>query len=92
MWKIKKVITRATKSTFYDNYYSVISSVSDLNLIVKLLIKNAVFGYQPNKGSNKSELTNLYICKSKFIGIEGPLELYQYKAYRNWKLKSLLDD
>lgn len=58
---------------------------------MKLLIKDTVFDYQPRRGSNKSEFTDLYICRSKFISIKGAFELYQHRAYRNWKLRSLLD-
>lgn len=34
-----------TELTFYGNYYSIVSSVSNLSLIVKLLVKNTVFDY-----------------------------------------------
>lgn len=44
----------ATKSTSHGNRHSVVSSVSDLGLIVQLLVKDAVFDYQPGKESNKS--------------------------------------
>lgn len=59
---------------------------------MKLLVENAVFDYQSGKESNASEFTNLYICESKFIGTRGPLELYQRRARRNWKLRSSLDN
>ncbi len=45
LWKIKEVMARAIESTSHDNYHSVVSSISDLSLIVNLLVEDAVFDY-----------------------------------------------
>ncbi len=79
----KEVMACTTESTSHGNCHSVISSVSELNLIVKLLIEYAVFDYQLGRGSNKSEFINLYLCGTKSIIAGGPLNLYQHKARRN---------
>ncbi len=50
-------------------------------------MKDTVFDYQPGRGSNKSEFTDLYLCRTKSIAAGGLLHLYQHRAYRNWKLR-----
>lgn len=79
------------KSISYYNHYFNISNILNLYLIVKLLVKDDIFNYQPGKESNKSKFTNLYICELKSISIEVLLKLYQYKAYKNQKLGSSLN-
>lgn len=81
----------ATELTSHDNCHSVVSNVSDFSLIVKLLVKDAVFDVHPNKGSNKSEFTNLFFYETITIAVEGLLAFYQYKGHRNWKLRVSLD-
>lgn len=65
-----------TKSISHSNCHSVVGNVSDLSLIVKLLIEDAIFDYQPSKESNKSELIDLYLCGTKSIIVGGPFDLY----------------
>lgn len=83
----KEVITRATKSTSHGNRYSVVSSVSDLGLMVKLLVEDAVFDDHPARGNNESEFTDLFFRGTRAIAAGGPLALYQRKARGNWKLR-----
>ena len=45
LWKIKEVMAQTTKSTSHGNQHSVVSSMSDLSHIVKLLVEDAVFEY-----------------------------------------------
>lgn len=80
----------ATKSTSYNNHHSVINSISDLGLIVKLLLEDIIFNYQPGKKSNKSKFINLYIRGSKSISIEDLLELYQNRVTRELKVKIII--
>ncbi len=58
---------------------------------MKLLVEDAVFDYQPGRGSNKSEFTDLYLCEIKSIVAGGPLDLYQRKAHGNWNLRLSFD-
>lgn len=85
--KKKDIIAYITKLICHDNCHSIINNISHLCLIVKLLVKDAVFDYQPGKKNNKSEFINLYFYKIKFIVIRGLLNLYQYRIYRNKKLR-----
>lgn len=73
----------ATKLTSHSNYYFNVSSVSNLCLIVKLLMQNAIFDNQPGKKNNKSEVNNLYFGGTKSITMKDLLNLYQYKIYKN---------
>ena len=68
-----------TKLISYNNCHSIISSILDLSLIVKLLLEDIVFDYQSTKENNKSEFTNIYLYETKSIAIEDSLNLYQYK-------------
>lgn len=84
-------MVQATESTFYRNQYSVINSMSDLSIIVKLLVKNAVFEYHPGQETNRIEFIDLYIRGLKVIAAGGPLNAYQRRAQGNWQLRSMLD-
>lgn len=53
-------MTYTIKSIFHGDCHFVINNISNLNLILKLLIKDAVFDYQFGKKSKKSEFSNLY--------------------------------
>lgn len=77
----------AIKSTSYSNRHSIISSISDFSLIMKLLVKDTVFDYQSSRRSNKLKFTNLYLYRTKSIVARSSYDLYQYKAYRNQKLR-----
>lgn len=81
----------ATESTSFDDCDSIISSILDFCLIVKLLVRDIIFDNQPSRGSNKSEFTDLYFCGTKSIAARGLLNLYQHRVYGNWKLRLLLD-
>lgn len=72
-----------TKSICYNNYYSVVSNISNFNLIIKLLVEDIIFDYQPSKKGNNSEFTNLYIRGSKSMEIKDSLKSYQYRACKN---------
>lgn len=76
-----------TKSTFYINCHFVVSSISDLSLIIKLLVEDAVFNYHPGRGNNKLEFTNLYLFGIKSITVRSLLNLYQYRVCGNEKLR-----
>ena len=84
-------MAQATKSISYGNWQIVVSNISDLRLIVKLLVEDAVFEYQPGQESNKREFIDLYLCGSRVIRVGGPFNLYQHKARGNWKLGCSLD-
>lgn len=60
--------------------------MSDLSLIVKLLVEDAVFEYEPGRGSNETEFIDLYLCGLRVIAAGGPLDSYQHRARGNWKL------
>lgn len=64
----------------------------DFSLIVKLLVKDAVFEYQPGRGSNKTKFNNLYFCRSRVITARGLFDLYQRKVRGNWTLGCALDN
>lgn len=84
-------MAQATESTSHGNQYSVVSSMSDFSLIVKLLVEDTVFEYQPGQGSNKTEFIDLYLCGSRVIVVGGPFDSYQRRARGNWKLGCSLD-
>lgn len=92
LWKIKQVMAQATESTSHGDRHSVVSSTSDLSLIVKLLVEDAVFEYHPGRGTNGTEFIDLYIRGSRVIAAGGPLDAYQRRAQGNWRLRSVLDD
>lgn len=58
----KKVIAYINKSISHRNCYFIISSLSDLSLIMKLFLKDLVFDDYFGKKSNKLEFTNLFFC------------------------------
>lgn len=66
----------ATKLTFLSNCYFVISSVLNLDLIVKLLMEDVVLDYQPSKKSKNLIVINLYFYKIKSIIAKDLLNLY----------------
>ena len=76
LWKTKKVMTCVIKSTSHSNCYSIVNSGSDFSLIVKLLVEDAVFDYQPGRRRNKSEFINLYSCRTKSIAAKVLFDLY----------------
>ncbi len=69
-------MARATKSTFYGNQHSVLSSLSDLSLVVKILVEDTVFKYQPGQGMNETEFINFYVRGTKVIAAGIPLDKY----------------
>lgn len=62
--------------------------MSDLNLVVKLLVEDIVFKYQPSGKTKEIEFIDLYICGIKVIVAGTLLDKYQYRAQDNqkWKL------
>lgn len=91
LWEIKELKTHITKLISYCNCHSVTNSVSDLNLIIKLLVEDVVFDYQPNREKNNSEFTKLYSYRKKSIVIKGPPNSYQYRPCGKWKLRLSLN-
>ncbi len=80
-------MARATESTSHGNRHSVVSSVSDLSLVVKILVEDTVFKYQPGRGTKEIEFIDLYVRGTKVIAAGTPLDKYQQRARGNWKLK-----
>lgn len=70
-------MAQATESISHGNRYSVVSGISNLSLIVKLLVEDAVFEYQPGQRSNDTEFIDLYLCGSRVIIARGLLDSYQ---------------
>lgn len=61
------------KLIFYGYCHFIISNISDLSLVMKLLIENTVFDNHSGRESNKSDFIDLYFYKTKTIIIEDPL-------------------
>lgn len=66
--------------------------MSDLSLIIKLLVEDAIFEYQLGRKSNETEFIDLYLCRSRVIAAGGLLDSYQHRVRGNWKLSCSLDD
>ncbi len=80
-------MARAIESTSHGNRHSVVSSVSDLSLVVKILVEDTVFKYQPGRAMKETEFIDLYVRGTKVIATGTPLDKYQQRARSNWKLK-----
>ncbi len=70
-------MARTTKSTSHGNRHSVISNVSYLSLVVKILVEDTVFKYQPGRGIKETEFIDLYVRGTKMIAASTPLDKYQ---------------
>ena len=85
-------MAQAIEFTLHGNQYFVINSMSNLSLIMKLLVEDAMFEYQPGRKSNETKFIDLYLCRSRVIAAGGSLNSYQCRVRGNWKLGCSLDD
>lgn len=76
-------MTQATEFISHKDQHFVVSSTLYLNLIVNILIKNAMFKYHLGQKTNDTEFIALYILGSRVIAIGGPLNTYQYRVQGN---------
>ncbi len=76
-------MAHTTKSISHGNRHSVIISMSDLSLVVKILVENTVFKYQPGWRTKKTEFIDLYVHRTKVINASTLLNKYQQKVRGN---------
>lgn len=69
-------MAQVIKSLSHKNCHSVVNSMLDLNLLVKLLVEDAVFKYHPSQRTNMIKFINLYIRRLRVIIARGSLNAY----------------
>lgn len=74
--EIKELMTKATWSTYYGNYHSLVKYISDFYLMVKLLVKDKVFKLKAGYGVKETEFIDFYMCGVGKIGLKSPLKKY----------------
>ncbi len=57
--------------------------MSDFSLVVKILVEDTVFKYQPGQGMKETEFIDFYVCRTKVIAAGTPLNKYQRRAKGN---------
>ena len=85
-------MARAIQFTLHGNHHSLVGSISDFNLLVKILVENKVFKFKPGCGAKDTECVDIFARGSSKIGLGGPLKEYQCQAQRNWKTGSAQDE
>lgn len=86
LWKCKEVIARVTGATSYKNHHLLVSTFFDILLLIKHLVKDAVFEQQLGKEIGKEILLcNVFSEGTISISSRVALENYMNHARKNWQ-------
>lgn len=85
LWKCKEVMARVTRATFYRNHHLLMSTFSDMSLLVKHLVNDVAFEEQFERDIEKeTQLPNVFLESTTNIFNRVALENYLNHAWGNW--------
>lgn len=76
LYKIKKIIARVTQFTLYKSYYSLISFIFDLSLLVKILVKDRLLELKARYSKKNTKFVDFLIHRLTKIIAKSPLKKY----------------